>query len=154
MVNKILWKEVKMKLKNINKLKNIKCIFLDIDNTLTNSKEFITEYTSQVIKRVKAKGIYVILCTGRTNQYAVEKSKLCNASSIVISSNGTLIYDYELDKVCYESAIPSNLLNQIFKLSIDNNVDCVFNTAYSRYRYYKFYDNNYIKTNNLIKDIS
>lgn len=33
-----------MKLKNINKLKNIKCIFLDIDNTLTNSKEFITEF--------------------------------------------------------------------------------------------------------------
>lgn len=142
-----------MKIEHINKLRNIKCIFLDIDNTLTNSDKIITEYTSRVLKQVKSKGIYIILCTGRTNQYAIEKSKLCNGSSIVISDNGRLIYNYESDKIYFESVIPQNVLNHILKLSIDNSVDCVFNTVYSRYRHYKYADNNYIKTNNLISNI-
>lgn len=134
----------------VKKIKNIRCIFLDIDNTLSTSDKIITKYTSDVLKKAKSAGIYIILCTGRTNQYAVEKSKMCNGSSIVISDNGMLIYDYELDKVYFEKNIQKEYLERILKLSVDNDVDCVFNTVYSRYRHHKFIDNSYIKTNNLI----
>lgn len=135
------------------RFKNVRCIFLDIDNTLTNSDLNITEYTSKILKQVKDKGIYIILCTGRTNQYAVEKSKLCNGSSLVISDNGTLIYDYMLDKIYYENVISKDILKNFLQLSINYNVDCVFNTVYSRYRHYRYADNNYIKKANLISDI-
>lgn len=126
------------------KLKNIKCIFLDIDNTLTNSENQITGYTIEILKKVKSKGIYIILCSGRPNQYTVEKSKLCNGSNIVISENGALIYNYDLDTVLFENVISKDTLNYVLEMSIDNNIDCVLNTVYKRYRHEKFKSNDYI----------
>ncbi len=43
--------------------KKIKCLIIDIDNTLTNSKREITDYTREVISKIVNKGIYVVLCT-------------------------------------------------------------------------------------------
>lgn len=70
----------------------IKLIILDIDNTLTTSNREITDYTKEIIGMAVEKGIYVVLCSGRTNQYTIEKSKLANASSIVISDNDRFAY--------------------------------------------------------------
>lgn len=142
-----------MNLENINLFKNIKCVFLDIDNTLTNDDGRITQHTSKTLKKLKSKGIYVVLCTGRTNQYAIQKSKECNGSPIVISDNGNLIYNYDMDKTYYESVIPSNILKLVWDLSLNQNVDCVLNTIYTRYRHFKYINNDYIKTNNFISDI-
>ena len=43
--------------------KKIKLIILDIDNTLTNSKLEISEYTKKVIKEIVDMGIKVVLCS-------------------------------------------------------------------------------------------
>lgn len=115
--------------------KKIKCLIIDFDNTLTNSKREITDYTREVISKIVNKGIYVVLCTGRPNIFAIEKSKYCHASPIVITDNGALIYNYELNKVYYSLPIPKDILEEILNLCKDNNVDCIYNSPNNRYRY-------------------
>lgn len=128
----------------MNKLNDIKIIFLDIDGTLTNSKKEISNYTKEIITKTKEMGIYVVLCTGRTNSYTIEKSKLTNSSNIVISNNGALIYDYEKDKVIFESPFPNDVIKKIYNFSIENQVDCTLNSIYNRYKSFETSDNDYI----------
>ncbi|MEE3343447.1 MAG: HAD family hydrolase [Bacilli bacterium] len=135
-------------------MNNIKCIILDIDYTLTKSDNSISDYTISIIKELTKRGIYVIICTGRPNIYAVEKSKISNASPIVISDNGALIYNYEEDNILYKNNISKTYLNQIWDLSLTKNVDCVLNAVHTRYRHKKFINSTYIKTNSYIDSIN
>ena len=112
----------------------IKCLILDIDNTLTNTKREITDYTREIISKIVKKGIYVVLCTGRTNQYAIKSSKYCHGSPIVVVDNGALIYNYALNKVYFSMSISKQLSQRIFEICLDNEVDCVFNAINARYR--------------------
>ncbi len=135
-------------------MNNIKCIILDIDNTLTKNDGSISNYTKEIITKAKEKGINIILCTGRPNIYAIEKSKEGNTSSIVIADNGALIYNFENNKIIYSNEISKDTLNIIWNESLKYNVDCVLNTNNTRYRHIKFKDSNYIKTNSYINTIN
>lgn len=112
----------------------IKCLIIDIDNTLTNTKREITDYTREIISKIVKKGLYVVLCTGRTNQYAIKSSIYCNASPIVIVDNGALIYNYDTNKVYFSMSISKQLSQRIFEICLANKVDCVFNAINARYR--------------------
>ncbi len=99
----------------MDKLKNIKVMFVDIDGTLTNSQKEVTQENADAIKKVVEKGIKVILCSGRGNKYVEAKSKKANASPLVISSNGAQIYDYEKDKTIYRVPMDKELLKEVIK---------------------------------------
>ena len=133
--------------------KKIKLIILDIDNTLTNSKLEISEYAKKIIKEIVDMGIKVVLCSGRTTEYTVEKSKLCNASSLVISDNGTIIYDYKEEKVYKANYFSNDILEKIIAVCQENNVDYVFNAINGRYRHKDNKHNEYIKNINLIESL-
>ncbi len=134
-------------------MNQIKCIVLDIDFTLTKSDGSISDYTKSIIKKAKKKGIYVILCSGRPNIYTVEKSKISNASPIVISDNGATIYNYEQDKIVFADSIPKDILKSIWDLSLKYNLDCVLNSIKARYRHRMFSNSEYIKTNSNINGL-
>jgi hypothetical protein len=123
--------------------KKIKCIILDIDNTLTNSARDITDYTKRTIKEVVEKGIYVVLCSGRPNHHTIAKSKLSNASPIVISDNGAIIYDYALEKTYYSVSIPKEMIYKLNDICLKNDINCVYDTVEDTYRYNKFPPNAY-----------
>lgn len=129
-------------------MNNIKCILLDIDNTLTNANEEISTKTTEYFTKIKEK-YHIILVTGRTNSYAVEKSKICNASSIVVSDNGAIIYNYETDKVLYSNFFKKETVSAIWDISQKYNIDCVFNSIYKRYRNNIYMNDKYLKRNNI-----
>ena len=79
------------------KLDSIKIVFIDIDGTLVNDKKEITSFTKESIKKIIDKGIYVVLVSGRDIIHTIDKSKLSLASSIVIATNGSDIFDYAVD---------------------------------------------------------
>lgn len=133
---------------------NIKCIILDIDYTLTKNDGTVSDYTKEILNKSKEKGIYVILCTGRPNIYAIEKSKDSNASPIVIADNGAIIYNYESKEILYKNEIKKEILKKVWKMSLTNSVDCVLNAIDTRYRHNRFADSKYIKTNSYIRDIN
>ena len=115
-------------------LKQSKILFIDLDGTLLNSKGEITSYTKKIIKEAKEKGLYVILCSGRSNNDVIEKSKTVNASPIVISNNGALIFNYELNTKIYESKIELNTLVDIWNFAQCNNINVTYNSTYKRFK--------------------
>lgn len=133
---------------------NIKCILLDIDYTLTKNDGSISDYTRDILKKARDKGILVILCSGRPNIFAIKKSKDSNSSPIVIADNGALIYDYENNKEIYKNEIPKDVLSLVWKESLENDIDCILNSNSTRYRHKKFENSEYIKTKSYIDSIS
>lgn len=133
--------------------KNIKIIIVDIDGTLTNNEQEISNYTKEIITKAKEKGLYVIICSGRPNTYATEKSKLSNASSLVISNNGTLIFDYINNTVIFESSFSDNLIKKLWDFASENNICCTFNSIFERFQPAEIPNNNYIKNATRISSI-
>lgn len=117
----------------MQKLSNVKVIFIDIDGTLTNKKKEVTLHTSEIIKKVVEKGIKVIICSGRGNQYAEDKSRLANASTHVISSNGAQIYDYDKKEIIYKNIIDKNILKEALDFVNKNQAGFILNCTNIRY---------------------
>lgn len=117
----------------MDRLKDIKIVFLDIDGTLTTSKKRITLKTKRSIKRIVDKGIYVVLTSGRNCPSAVRSSRKALASPIVICSNGSEIYNYKDGKLLYGSIISYNELEKIYNFCNDNEIKVIFNTIDDAY---------------------
>lgn len=117
----------------MEKLKNIKAVFLDIDGTLTNSSKQITDVTKVPIKEMKNKGICVVLCSGRSNKDVCEYSKETSASEYAISSNGAQIYDYKKNENFYKNDIKYSDLEEIWKYCNKNNLEIIVNGQNDQY---------------------
>lgn len=117
----------------MEKLNNIKIAFIDIDGTLTNSKKEITNTTVEAVKKLTSKGIYVVLCSGRTNSYVCEFSKTANASNYVITCNGAEIYDYKKKKNIYSNKLSLKDVTALWNYCKERNIECNINTEYKRY---------------------
>ena len=115
-------------------LYNIKIIFLDLDGTTLNNKGQFTEYTRDIIKKAVNNGVYVVICSGISNSDMILKSQDIGASPIVISSNGSMIFNYKENKKIYESSITPNILNELWDYSISNNINITFNGTYKRFK--------------------
>ena len=57
-------------------MKKIKAIFIDIDGTLTNDQGIIPENVKDVIGKLTAQGIKVIVASGRNYNYTKKSTKL------------------------------------------------------------------------------
>ena len=115
-------------------LENIKIIFADLDGTALNSNGEFSDYTKNVFKQAVDKGIYVVLCSGRSNSDMIQKSKEANASSIIISSNGSMVFDYKENKKIYESAINMDFIKDIWNFAVSNDMNITLNGTYKRYK--------------------
>ncbi len=108
-------------------LKNIKAVFLDVDGTLTNSTKQITEATRIPIKAIKNKGIYVILCSGRSNRDVCKYSKDVCASDYTISSNGAQIYNCKTNTNFYKNSIGYSEIEELWEYCNKHNLELVLN---------------------------
>ena len=106
----------------------IKAIFIDIDGTLRNSKKEITDITKETIGFVKKAGIKVVICSGRARTYVENVSKECNASEIIIASDGADVYDYKNNKSIYINSIPTKSCIELYKLATKHNVAICIDT--------------------------
>lgn len=71
----------------------IKLIAIDIDGTLLNSKKQIPQENIEAIKKAKAKGVKVVICTGRplrSMQHYLHELSLENEGDYAITFNGGL----------------------------------------------------------------
>ncbi len=70
-----------------------KIIFCDLDGTLYNAKEEISDYNIEIIKKIRAKGIHFVPCTGRhfSAWDTIEHDSGIRFGSI-IANNGSMIY--------------------------------------------------------------
>lgn len=86
----------------------------------------------KILQQAVTKGMYVILCSGRTNEYVVTKSKELEITPIVISSNGTLVYDYSQQKI-YIDSIERKEIERILSFATKFQIKYKLNAITTRY---------------------
>lgn len=109
-----------------------KAIFIDIDGTLRDSKEHISDKTIEMIKKVTEKGILVILCSGRPRKYTEDISRECGASKYIITSGGSNIYDYETNEVLYVNRMNKQACIELYHIAEEANVRFIMNVGEGR----------------------
>ncbi|MED1016944.1 Cof-type HAD-IIB family hydrolase [Bacillus atrophaeus] len=78
---------------------DIKLIAIDMDGTLLNDEQLISEGNRQAIREAEAKGVYVVISTGRTLMTCRELAESLKLSSYLITANGSEIWDSEFNLV-------------------------------------------------------
>ena len=85
-----------------------KLIALDMDGTLFNSKKEITQRTKTAIAKAKAKGIKVVLATGRPLdgiKPALSELNLIEESGYVLCFNGALVVNAKTNEAIFECVL-------------------------------------------------
>lgn len=109
-----------------------KAVFIDIDGTLRDDKQNISEKTKEMIKRVTQEGILVILCSGRPRKYTEELSRECFASKYIITSGGSSVYDYEKDEVLYLNQMNKQACIKLYYIAEKAKVRFIMNVGENR----------------------
>ena len=117
-------------------------VFVDIDDTLNPSNKNTSEYTKEVMKKLKEQGIKVVVNTGRSTRYAINKSIEANLSEYVISSNGAEVYDYENKKTIFSKPIPPEQIKKIYEYVEQTKMTLILNSIENRYINTKEYNYN------------
>ena len=112
---------------------NKKIIFVDIDDTLNPSNGSVSEYTISVMDRLKEAGYILVVDTGRSAKYAIEKSIEAHLSQYVISSNGAEVYDYEKRKIIFQQSIPKKMIKEVYEYCVDTGLTLILNSLEKRF---------------------
>ena len=98
----------------------IKAVFIDIDETLTNSQREVTEKTKLEIKKCVENGVKIILTSGRSRREAMDFQEQIGTSPYIVSSNGASAYDAENRVEIYNERIDPQMVLQLIKYSREN----------------------------------
>lgn len=98
----------------------IKAVFIDIDETLTNSQREVTEKTKLEIKKCVENGVKIILTSGRSRREAIDFQEQIGTSPYIVSSNGASAYDAENGVEIYNERIDPQMVLQLIKHSREN----------------------------------
>lgn len=112
---------------------NIKIAFFDIDGTLTNSKQEITNKTIETLNKAHDKGIEIVLCSGRTNSYVCKYLKQISGARYAISSNGAEIYDFKNKVNIFEDKMNFLEAKYLWDYCNNNEMSIVLNTVDDRF---------------------
>ena len=97
-----------------------KAIFLDMDGTMLNNFNRVTENTKDVIDKLRESGIYVFIVTGRGKNEIFPTTPEGFEVDGVISSNG--MTGYLGEKKLFEYTLPFEVVEDVVKLAQDNQI--------------------------------
>lgn len=119
-----------------------KIVFVDIDDTLNPSNGKVSKRTIETMTKLKNNNIKVVVNTGRSAKYAIEKSKEANLSDYIISSNGAEVYNYKTKEVIYSQNIPKDTVKKVYDYCNKYNLTMIINSLDKRYINTKDYSYN------------
>lgn len=111
----------------MEKEKNRKIIFLDLDGTLLNDQKEFTSGNRKAIKKALEAGHSVVIATGRPLVSAIAQAEnlgLTGKGCYVISFNGGEIYDTENQKSIYRKTVPLPYVRYIFDKAKEMGLHC------------------------------
>ena len=97
-----------------------KAIFLDMDGTLLNNYNRVTEKTKDVIHQIRQSGIYVFIVTGRGKNEIFPTAPEDFEVDGVISSNG--MTGYLGDRKLFEHTLPEDVVEEVIKLAREHKI--------------------------------
>lgn len=99
-----------------------KLIFIDSDGTLKNSDGIISEKNKKMIKKNIEIGNKIFICTSRPRYQTLEVMNDSGASDIIISSNGSEIYDANNKKIIFNSYIENKEVLKLVEYAFSNDL--------------------------------
>lgn len=117
-----------------------KLIAIDMDGTLLNSKNMITERTINAIEKAEEKGVQIVLSTGRLLSSARYFSDKLGLKNPVLACNGAIIIDKNRE-IIYSKSLEKQVANKVMDLGKKYNV------------YFHFYNEECLFTNQYVKEV-
>lgn len=102
-------------------MKDIKLVALDMDGTLLNSNDEISDNTKAVIKQALDKHIYVVLSTGRSLATSFPFGQELNLSSYIITCNGGEIWTMK-NELIEQNLMEAKLMEKMWYLGKEQDV--------------------------------
>lgn len=112
-----------------NKL-DVKLIAFDLDDTLLTDERKISPRTLAAIQQAAAKGIYIVLCSGRAENGVLPFVRQMNIAGTqqgryIIAFNGASIYDLHLRNQIYTDTVDNSVLDFVYKEAKSRDLPCV-----------------------------
>lgn len=92
-------------------------VALDLDGTLLNNVNSISEYTFEILKELDGKGIKIVIATGRSYSSLKPKIHKLKLEHPVICYNGAMIRDGKNDEILYNSTLPNDITKDLIDIS-------------------------------------
>lgn len=99
-----------------------KLVVVDLDGTLLNQYGIVTEYTKEIIKKAKEKGVEVIIASGRPMDSIKTIAKEIQSEKYFISGNGAILYDIKNNQIIYENTLKKSKVLDIIKICEENSI--------------------------------
>lgn len=135
------------------KLMAYKLIAIDMDGTLLNTQDKISERNKKALLKAMNNGIHVVIATGRIYKSALYYYKDLGLNSPIIACNGAVISSSN-GEIIFEKLIDSSSLKELIQLAEENDMYYHFYDKDKFYykttkeefsNYYRYYEENYIK---------
>ena len=101
---------------------NIKLIFIDSDDTLKKTDGTISDRVKKAIQENRKVGNKIIICTARPRYQTLEVMKEAGSDDIIVSSNGSEIYDSNDNKIIFNSFIDKNSVIKLVKYAYSKDI--------------------------------
>jgi len=119
---------------------DVKLMAIDMDGTLLNSRNEISQRTKETIEKASNAGVKIVLATGRLLRSAINYSEILGLRKPIIASNGAVMIDEDRNKL-YEGSINMNIVEKVMDIGEKNNI------------YYHFYDEDTFYSNVYIEEV-
>ncbi|BFI99423.1 Cof-type HAD-IIB family hydrolase [Priestia sp. Y58] len=105
-----------------NEKKEFKLIALDMDGTLLNNQQEISEENRAAIAKAQEQGVHVVLSTGRSLLTCREYAQSLQLSSYLITVNGSEIWD-ESGQLVERKLIDASHIEKMWNLTQENKLN-------------------------------
>ncbi len=90
-------------------------IAVDMDGTLLNSENKISERNRNVLQRLIDDGHYVVPATGRTRELIPREFSVLRGVKWGIVENGCVVWDYDKNEMIWRKTMPKGMVSKILK---------------------------------------
>ena len=103
-----------------------KMLVLDMDDTLLNDNHEISVENRTMLEKAKAKGVQIILASGRPTPAMIEYAKdLGLMDSYMISFNGAVITDLKTNEIIFEQSLTQEQIHTLYDYSKAKNTHII-----------------------------
>lgn len=95
----------------------------DLDGTLLNSNQELSDFTRNTINKMIADGVHFTIATARSYSSAEQLIEPLNLKLPIILNNGGFIYDPVKEKFILENYIEKDITQSIVDILLENNVN-------------------------------
>lgn len=100
----------------------------DMDGTLLNSKDVISEENEAALKKLQQIGLEVIIASGRVDLLMKSFIKQLGLKGHIICCNGGLIKNIETGEILYSKVMDKDAVREIIAYSLENNINFLMYT--------------------------